>query len=54
MWILVVSDTHGNKNMFNSVVKNHPEADVVIHLGDGGEEFENATTKLWVNWYKWW
>lgn len=40
MRILVFSDSHGRaKDMFN-VLSEHPEAEYVLHLGDGNREFE--------------
>lgn len=35
MRLLVLSDSHGRKNLMLKAVKLHPEADAVIFLGDG-------------------
>ena len=42
MRILVVSDTHGDKASFLRAVRSQPSAEVVIHLGDGAEDFEEV------------
>ncbi len=40
MKILVVSDTHGDYNSFYNLVRMQNNAEVVIFLGDGMEEFD--------------
>lgn len=35
MRIIVISDTHGNKNAIDSVFLRNSDADLFIHLGDG-------------------
>ena len=35
MRLLVLSDSHGRKNLLLQAVELHPEADAVIFLGDG-------------------
>ena len=35
MRLLVLSDSHGRKNLMLKAVELHPEADAVIFLGDG-------------------
>jgi len=40
MKILVVSDTHGRWGALYNVIKAHPDADTVIHLGDGNDDLE--------------
>lgn len=42
MKILVVSDTHGDLHTLNSLVRMQTNAEVVIFLGDGCEEYENV------------
>ena len=39
MKILVVSDSHGDYNSFNDLVRRQSKAEIVIFLGDGCEEF---------------
>ncbi|MDD2955392.1 MAG: metallophosphoesterase [Oscillospiraceae bacterium] len=41
MRILVVSDSHRNFFQLQKVLEKHPEANMVIHLGDGEAEFED-------------
>lgn len=38
MRIIVVSDTHGRSFLLSKIMALHPEAEVFIHLGDGGAE----------------
>ena len=38
MKILVVSDTHRNHAVLDSIVKNNLDSDLIIHLGDGENE----------------
>lgn len=40
MIILVVSDTHGRWGALYNVIQAHPDAKVVIHLGDGYADLE--------------
>ncbi len=42
MRILVVSDTHRDRGALRQAILRHPEAEVVIHLGDGAEEAADA------------
>ena len=42
MRVLVVSDTHRDINALRRAVLNQPEADTVIHLGDGDDEAGKA------------
>ena len=35
MRILVFSDSHGNTTLMKNAIADHPEADMIIHLGDG-------------------
>ena len=42
MRILVVSDSHGNDSNLRRAILAQPNAQVVIHLGDGEEEFLRA------------
>lgn len=41
MKILVVADTHKNFEVLDLCVKNNPDADMIIHLGDGEHEFDD-------------
>lgn len=41
MRVIVVSDSHRNFFALQKVLDQHPEADMVIHLGDGEAEFED-------------
>lgn len=38
MKVLVISDTHGNYNALAQAVKLHPDAEVILFLGDGESE----------------
>lgn len=40
MKILVVSDTHGRWGALYNVIRSHPDAGTVIHLGDGNDDLE--------------
>ncbi len=40
MRLLVMSDSHGRKNMLLEAMELHPEADAVIFLGDGERDIE--------------
>lgn len=40
MKILVVSDTHGDFNSLLRVVKAQPDAEVIVHCGDGDEQVQ--------------
>ncbi len=40
MKILIFSDSHGAAFGINRILARIPDADVLIHLGDGSEEFE--------------
>lgn len=44
MRILVVSDTHGNEANLKRAVLSQPQAELVIHLGDGEEEANRVKT----------
>lgn len=41
MKIIVVSDTHKNYSVLETAVKKNPDADMLIHLGDGEHEFRD-------------
>ncbi len=43
MKILVVSDTHRNFSVLDETVKQNLDADVIIHLGDGDNEFRDVS-----------
>ena len=38
MRILVISDSHGNTRNIEHAVENQPEANIIIHLGDGVDD----------------
>lgn len=40
MRIIVISDTHGNKNAIDSVFLRNSDADLFIHLGDGEKDID--------------
>lgn len=40
MRLLVMSDSHGRKNMILDVAELHPEADAIVFLGDGERDIE--------------
>lgn len=40
MRILVFSDSHGSTYRMRDAIMNHPEADMIIHLGDGERDVE--------------
>ncbi len=41
MKIVVISDTHGNSDIFYEIASRNQNADLFIHLGDGEREFED-------------
>lgn len=43
MKIIVVSDTHRDFKSLLTVLKNNPDADLLIHLGDGESDFEDLS-----------
>lgn len=46
MRILVVSDSHGTDTYLRQALLAQPTAEVVIHLGDGAEEFSRLKTSF--------
>ena len=42
MKILVVSDTHRNYGVLEAVIRANPDADMLIHLGDGEREIDDV------------
>ena len=38
MRILVISDSHGNTRNIERAVESQPEANIIIHLGDGADD----------------
>ena len=46
MRILVLSDSHGDAASCRLAAQKHPEAEVIIHLGDGEEDI-NISDGLW-------
>ena len=43
MRILVFSDSHGSTGCFREALIDHPEADMIIHLGDGERDLEKLS-----------
>ncbi len=41
MRILVFSDSHGSSKPIRDAIMMHPEADMIIHLGDGERDMQN-------------
>lgn len=41
MKILVLSDSHGDKYLLERIIKKESNVDMIIHLGDGNDEFED-------------
>ena len=46
MRILVTSDTHGDSASLRRAVLSQPKAEIVIHLGDGGDDVELVRTSF--------
>lgn len=46
MRILVVSDTHGDEQVLEELVASQPEAQTVIHLGDGASEAQAVADRF--------
>lgn len=46
MRIVVMSDTHGNIDRMQEVIKRHSDAELFVHLGDGAYEFLNLKKAL--------
>ncbi len=44
MRILVFSDSHGNSRPIRDAIMLHPEADMIIHLGDGERDIQNLSS----------
>ena len=42
MKFLVISDSHGNFNRFNSVLEKHSDIDLIFFLGDGMRELDDV------------
>lgn len=42
MKIVVVSDTHRDKDVLFDIISRNRTADLVVHLGDGEDEYEDA------------
>lgn len=40
MRLLVFSDSHGNTSKMTDAIMLHPEADIIVHLGDGERDVE--------------
>ena len=43
MRILVFSDSHGSTGCMRAALQDHPEADMIIHLGDGEHDLEKLS-----------
>ncbi len=43
MRILVFSDSHGSKACMREALYDHPEADMIIHLGDGERDLDELS-----------
>jgi len=41
MKVVVISDTHGDSDIFYEIASRNQNADLFIHLGDGEREFED-------------
>ena len=41
MKILVLSDSHGDKFILERIIKKERDVNMIIHLGDGNDEFED-------------
>ena len=41
--MLVVSDTHGDRRSLQEVIDTHPEASLLVHLGDGASDLTAVT-----------
>lgn len=46
MRLIVFSDSHGSVRYMRQALELHPEADVVVHLGDGERDFETLCDLL--------
>lgn len=46
MRILVLSDSHGDTASCRMAIEKHPEAEVVVHLGDGEEDLDALQQQL--------
>jgi len=42
MKLIVCSDSHGRRASLESIFRQHPDAEVLIFLGDGARDWENA------------
>lgn len=42
MKILVLSDSHGDKFILERIIKKERDVNMIIHLGDGNDEFEDV------------
>ena len=46
MRILVLSDSHRNKFALSQALKNQPNADIVVFLGDGEYDFDACRNQI--------
>ena len=46
MRIIVFSDSHGSTSYMRMALLDHPEADMIIHLGDGERDLENLSEHI--------
>ena len=44
--VLAVSDSHNNKYALERIVRKEADANAVLFLGDGIEDFENVMSKI--------
>ena len=46
MRIVVVSDTHGNARALRQAVLDQPQAEYIIHLGDGAQDVDDLRVEF--------
>lgn len=44
--MIVVSDTHGDRRSLQAVIDAHPDADLLVHLGDGAADLQAVDNPL--------
>ncbi len=45
MKIILISDTHTNSNAIQKVIDNNPDADMILHTGDGANDMRRVDRK---------
>ena len=45
MRIVVLSDSHSDAASCEAAIRAHPDAEFVIHLGDGADDLEHLTAR---------